>query len=172
MRSIIAVIVSLLLANSSYGQSLKKYPISSSGCSAYFYCDPGAFEMTKSPDSSDVFTGECASDNMKYGVICVKMKGRVTDLEKSEGVLISYMDYLKTAFKITRSAGYGKGHRLKNRDDNRGVIDYWEDADKLNWKVKGWTDGKYIVFMYISSAKLLNETKGDIFLNSLVLPGM
>lgn len=172
MRSIIAVMVCLILVNAASGQSLKKYPISSSGCAAYFFCDPGTFDLSRTPDSSDVYTGQCASDNMNYGVICVKMKGQIADLEKSEGVLMSYMDYLKASFNITKSAGYGKGHRLKNRDDNRGVIDYWEDKEKQNWKVKGWTDGKYIVFMYINSPKLLNETKGDIFLNGLVLPGM
>jgi hypothetical protein len=85
-------------------------------------------------------------------------------------MLIDYLDYLKGAFNITKSAGYGKGHRLNGREDTRGVIDYWVDKDKANWKVKGWTDGKFITIMYGFSAKELPETKVNTFLDGLILP--
>lgn len=170
MRYAIVIMLSLISANASMAQSLKKYAIGASGSSAYLFCDPGKFDVAKSPDSSDVYTGECTNDDVTYGVICVKLREKINDMETSESTLISYLDYLKGSLKITGSAGYGKGHRLKDREDTRGVIDYWKDKDATNWKVKGWTDGKYIAVLYVSSAKEVPETKANVFLNSLVLP--
>jgi hypothetical protein len=172
MKPFIYSLIFLLSASSSDGQSLKKYPISGSGCSAYFFCDPGAFALDKSPDSSDVYTGECATDDISYGIICVKLKEQISDMQTSEDVLITYLDYLKKSLEITSAAGYGKGHRLKNKENTRGVIDYWKDKAGENWKVKGWTDGRYICCMYAYAKKDLPETKVNVFLEGLVLPGM
>jgi hypothetical protein len=165
----------LLLQNcfsASFSQSLKKYPIGSSGCSAYFFCDPGTFEMSYSDDSSKVYTGECVNDGTSYGIICVKLSVPAADLTAAEDVLVNYLDYLKTSFKIVSAAGYGKGHRLKDREDTRGMIDYWVDEEKNNWKIKGWTDGKFIAVFYAYTKKELPETKVNVFLDSYRLPGM
>ena len=155
----------------SHGQVIKKVPISNTGCFVYTYCDL-KFEMDYSGDSSKVYVSECPKDGVNYGVICVKLLKPENDLAVAEEALISYMDYLKTSFKITKSAGYGKGHRLNNDENTRGVIDYWEDNDKNNWKIKGWTDGKFIGILYAYSPKELNETRVNIFLESFRLPGM
>lgn len=162
----------LLIALSTRAQSLKKYPISNSGCSAYFFCDPDTFGHTKSPDSSDVYTGECKTDDQAYGIICVKLKEKITDLQQSEDVMVQYLDFLKTELKITKAVGYGKGHRLKNNEATRGIIDYWEDQEKDNWKIKAWTNGAYIAVMYVYSQKDLVETKANLYFEGLRFPGM
>ncbi len=169
-RSLI-LLAAIAISTGAYAQSLKKYPISKSGCSAYMFCDPGTFALDKSQDSSDVYTAECTNGNVSYGIICVKLKEIITDLQDSEDMLINYLDYLKTSLNITEAAGYGKGHRLKNREDTRGVIDYWKDKDS-NWKIKGWTDGKYIACLYAYTRGELPETKVNVFLEGFVLPGM
>jgi hypothetical protein len=168
-RSII-ILIYLLFAGSLHGQSLKKYAIGKSGCSAYFFCDPGTFNLDKSEDSSDVYTGECIAAEMTYGIICVKLKEKMTDMQTGEDVLISYLDYLKKSLNVITAAGYGKGHRLKNNEDTRGVMDYWTDKDSLKWKIKGWTDGKYIAVLYVSNKNDIPEAKANAFLDGLVLP--
>jgi hypothetical protein len=170
MRYYFSLLIFFLIVNYSHGQIFKKYPIGASGCSAYFYCNPGNFNLDKSPDSSDVYSSECTNEEVTFGVICVKLKDKISDMETSESMLIGYLDYLKGALNIAKSAGYGKGHRLNGREDTRGVIDYWVDKDKANWKVKGWTDGKFITIMYGFSAKELPETKVNTFLDGLILP--
>ncbi len=167
---------SLLLACSlcflfSHAQSLKKVPISNSGCSVYTFCDFN-FEKEYSEDSALVYVAECIKDGVNYGVICVKLVQPLDDLDRAEESLISYLDYLKTSFKILKSAGYGRGHRLANNENTRGVLDYWEDSDKNNWKIKAWTNGKFIGVLYGYSSKELNETKLNIFLESFRFPGM
>ena len=162
------LMVAAIAAN---GQSLKKYPISTSGCSLYSYCD-AKYDVDLSEDSSKVYTGDCMVADVSYGVICVKLLTPVTDLTMAEDLVISYLDYLKVSFDIKKAAGYGKGHRLNNNENTRGILDYWEGKDLSNWKVKAWTDGKYIGFMYAYSKKELPETKVNVFLESFRLPGM
>jgi hypothetical protein len=151
---------------------VKKYSIGNSGCSVYMLCDPGEFEMTYSEDSSMVFTAECKPDSVSYGIICVKLKETVATGDEAENLLISYLDYLKTAFKIKSSAGYGKGHTLSSKADARGIIDYWTDEEENDWQVKAWADGKIISVLYVfKKGKLENQTKYEVFLNGFRFPG-
>lgn len=164
------IIVSLLLSvATAFSQSLKKIPIGKSGCDAYTFCEI-KFEETKSQDSSTVYTGECVKEGVTYGVICVKLLTPLDNLSMGEDLLIAYLDYLKAGFSITKSAGYGRGHHLNNNENTRGILDYWEDEEKNNWKIKGWTDGKFIGVMYTYSQKELPETKINLFLDGFRLP--
>lgn len=171
MKIILSFSLYLLCIFTGSSQSLKKYPISNSGCSLYIYCEP-KFTIEKSTDSSLVYTGECVKDDISYGIVCVKLLNPVSDLTMAEDLVISYLDYLKENFSIINAAGYGKGHRLNNKENTRGILDYWEDKDKDKWKIKAWTDGKFIGFMYAYSKKELPEAKVNIFLDSFRLPGM
>lgn len=155
----------------SYGQVIKKVAISNSGCSVYTYCT-FEFEKEYSPDSSVVYADECVKDDLTYGVICVKLMQSTDNPEVAEETMINYLNYLKTSFGIVKSTGYGRGHRLNNNENTRGVLDYWEDAEKKNWKIKAWTDGKFIGVLYGYSAKELPEQKLNLFLEGFRLPGM
>jgi hypothetical protein len=159
----------------SHAQNFKKVSIkdslNNSGCSLYAFCDL-RFEKAFSEDSSMLWVGECSKDDLIYGVICVKLLTPAADLNGAEEILISYLDYLKTSFKIAKAVGYGKGHRLANHENTRGIIDYWEDNEKNNWKIKGWTNGKYIGVMYGYSSKELPESRLNLYLDGFRFPGM
>jgi hypothetical protein len=171
MKVLLILFSTLQISTVSFSQSLKKYVIGSSGCSVYMLCDPGEFQMTYSEDSSAVFTGECKPDSVSYGIICVKLKETIPAGDDAEELLISYLDYLKTAFKIKSSAGYGKGQTLSSKADARGVLDYWNDEGGNEWKVKGWTDGKFISILYvIEKGKLEYSPKHDLFMNGFRFP--
>ncbi|MBL7743610.1 MAG: hypothetical protein JNN00_09090 [Chitinophagaceae bacterium] len=174
MKKLPSIFALLLLLNTSFSQSIKKYPIGSTGCSAYFFCEPSKRDVNYSEDSSAITTQECLNDGIHYGIICVQLKVAITSLSDAEDMMIAYLDYLKTTFKIRSATGYGKGHRLKGREDTRGIIDYWMDETKDNWKVKSWTDGKFIgvLYAYGTDQKELPETKVNVFLDSFRLPGM
>lgn len=169
MKKIVLITLLATLLSPGYGQSLKKYAISNSGCSAYMYCSAG-FQTSKSQDSSLVYTGECTTAEITYGVICVKLLNPLTDLNMAEDLLIAYADHLRNSFDITHALGYGKGHRLNNNENTRGIMDYWEDNDNNNWKIKAWTDGKFIGFLYAYSKKELPEQKINLFLDGFRLP--
>ena len=170
MKRLMVVCLLLFFSGGSYGQALKKYVIDKGGCSASFYCNPGTFELSKSPDSADVYTGECNVKDVNYGLICVKLKTGISELQLSEDVLIQYLDYLKTTLNIASARGYGKGHKLHNKENTRGVVDYWQDKEGNNWKLRGWTNGKYIAVLFVYTPKEVPEANAEVFLNSLMFP--
>jgi hypothetical protein len=167
---LVLLTLSVLLIQSLNAQSLKKYPISNSGCSLYLYCDPKKFDFDYSEDSSKVYTGECFNNDVIYGVICIQLLRPITDLEAAEEMMISYLDFLKADFSVRTAAGYGKGHRLNQDESTRGIIDYWKDGEERNWKIKAWTNGKYIGVLYANSAKELAEAKVNVFLDGFRFP--
>lgn len=171
MKYFFCIILSMFFIQYSYGQVPKKMAISNSGCSLYSYCAMN-FETSYSSDSSLMYISECVSGETNYGIICVKLKISTTNLNNAEQVLTAYLDYLKSSFNILKSVGYGKGLTLNNDKNTRGIQDYWEDKDKNNWKVKGWTNGNYIGVVYAYSPKELNEQKINIFLDGFRFPGM
>jgi hypothetical protein len=172
MRTLILFVALLAGFHNGHAQSLKKYSINETGCSLYLYCDPGKFDSDYSEDSSRVYTAECIKEEITYGIICIKLLVPITDLNSAEDVMISYLEYLKASSNIVSAAGYGKGHTLNDNENTRGVIDYWKDKDKNNWKIKAWTNGDFIAVLYASGKKELPETKVDVFLNSFRFPGM
>ena len=167
----IPLLAVFLFAAAANAQSLKKYSVSNSGCSLYSYCE-SKYDVDYSDDSSKVFTGECTIGEVTYGVICVKLLNIINDLDAAEEMMISYVDFLKNSFNIKKTAGYGKGHHLNNNENTRGILDYWEDKELDKWKIKAWTDGKFIGFLYAYSKKELQEQKVNVFLDSFRLPGM
>lgn len=171
MRTTLLLAALLMSVITGHSQNPKKYAVSNSGCSLYTYCEP-KFDVDYSEDSSKVYTGECTSGQVTYGLICIRLLHPVSDLNMAEDLVIAYLDYLKVNFEITTAAGYGKGHRLNNNDNARGIIDYWLDKEKANWKIKAWTDGKFIGVLYAKSKKVLPETKVEFFLNGFRFPGM
>lgn len=171
MRNSFLILSILCACISGSSQTLKKYPVGNSGCFLYSYCE-SKYEMSYSEDSSKVFTGECKLGDVNYGIICIKLLYTIDDLSAAEDLMVSYTDYLKTSFGITKAAGYGKGHHLNNNEATRGILDYWEDKELDKWKIKAWTDGKFIGFMYVYSKKDLPEQKVNVFLDSFRLPGM
>ena len=171
MKRLAVFLLPLFLSIGAQSQLIRKYPIGNSGCSIYTFCDY-KFVVDYSEDSSKVYTAECVKDGMNWGVICVKLLNPVNDLDNAEDLMIQYIEYLKANFNIAKMAGMGKGLRLNNNENTRGVLDYWEDQDKNKWKYKAWTDGKFIGFIYVFSPKDLPETKVDVFLNGFRFPGM
>lgn len=128
---------------------LVKTPLENTGCSAYFPDDEElVLELSYSPDSSKVYTGEVYSDNYHFSIILVELKDYVFEnKEEKEGMIVSYLDYLKGSFSIVSSAGYGNGHTMESNPEAVGVIDYWEDEEGDQWAVKAWADKKYIAVM-------------------------
>ncbi len=128
-----------------------KQPIENTGCYAYFPDDVEMeFDLSYSPDSSKVYTGDFLSGDFHYSIILVQMKDVVLeDATEKEEMLVSYLDYLQNSFSIVATAGYGKGHTLESNPNAVGMIDYWEDNEADQWSVKAWADGSTMAILFI-----------------------
>lgn len=164
----------LCFSTAGYTQSLKKYAIGNTGCSMYSFCEPDFSKVEFSEDSSAIYKSICDKDEYQYGIICVQLLEGLSDLSSATELGKSYCDYLKTIFEITESAGYGDGHQLNNDDKTTGFIDYWKDKDGAAWKIKCWTNGSFIAFLFITHKDELPSedfTKQELFLNGFRFAG-
>lgn len=159
-----------LMAQTGKVPRFSKSFIGDNGCYAYMpTAETVVFELDYSEDSSKVYTGGVkASDSLNYEVILVELKSE-TATEDQEDLLISYLDYLKTAFNVTKNVGYGKGHTSEKNPKAKGIIDYWEDADGLKYEIKGWVDNKRIAVMIIYGANEVNYNVGQLFKDGIFL---
>ena len=145
----------------------QKYPINNTGYSAYFPADPGTFEIKKSEDGLSIYTGEVTSNNTNYAIILVALDDTYKDAPKSdiEFLITAYLDFIQKQFGITGAAGYGKGHTMESHPEAVGVIDYWEDADGMNYSVKAWGDQKVLAVMMVYSKEEINYNYQTLYLN-------
>lgn len=153
-------------------QDPSKVAISTTGCTVQVYCFPGRFDAYDLDDGSTVYADDCEKDGVTWGIYCVKLKNPITDLAAAEDTMISYLDFLKLDYGIVKGKGYDKGHKLNKDDNTRGIFDTWEDADNNKWKIKAWTNGKFICVMHVHSSKELPDKKTNIFLEGFRFPGM
>ena len=131
-----------------------KYDVGKSGCKVYLPADPGEFEMTLSEDQSEVYTAEVLKDDFNFAVIVVKLAEPIgDDADVKNDMMTSYLDFLQDQFGISGAAGYGLGHTLESAPDAVGVIDYWEDADGMQYAVKSWCDGHYLSVLMLYGAE-------------------
>lgn len=149
-----------------------KVAISGTGCTAEVFCFPGRFDAYDLEEGSTVYADDCVKDGITWGIYLVKLIKPVDNLDAAEDTVITYLDFLKLDNGIVKSKGYDKGHTLNKDETTRGVYDTWEDVAKEKWKVKAWTNGKFIGVLYVHSAKELPEKKVELFLEGLRFPGM
>lgn len=149
-----------------------KIAISGTGCTAEVFCFPGRFDAYDLEDGSTVYADDCIKEGITWGIYCVKLIKPVTNLDAAEDTVATYLDFMKLDNGIVKSKGYDKGHHLNKDEATRGIYDSWEDSDKEKWKIKAWTNGKFIVVLYVHSAKELPEKKVEVFLEGLRFPGM
>lgn len=171
MKSLLTILAIILSAtailNAQESSRFQKYPISNTGCFAYFPSAPGAFDVQMSDDSLNVYTGEASFDNANYAVILVDFKENFKGVKKEEleGLVTGYLDFLQKQFAITGAAGYGMGHTLESNPNAVGVIDFWEDADGLKYSVKAWADEKTLAVLMVYSKSEVNYNISSLFLN-------
>lgn len=150
---------------------LEKTPIENSGCFAYLpkSVKPIEFQKSKSEDGADIYTAEVKNGDHVFSIIFVNLGFTIDNKPQQEELLISYMDHLKESFEIVESAGYGKGHTLKNFPKAVGVLDYWEDEQGEKYVVKSWQNDTYLAVMMLSGAKEYPYFNvQEMFLNGIV----
>jgi len=172
MRRLSSIFLYIFFSSPLFAQDAARVPISNTGCTVQVICFPGRFDAYALDDEATVYADDCEKDGVTYGIYCIQLKKAVADLDAAEDTTIGYLDFMKLDNGIAKSKGYDKNHKLNKDESTRGIFDTWEDADKNKWKVKAWTNGKFICVLYVHSAKEFPEKKTEIFLEGLRFPGM
>jgi len=119
---------------------------------------------TKSGDI--VHVSECNENDVTYGVISIKLKNKYHHLSDAEQVLIHFIRQLQPIFAVQHTTGiYVEYEPYQSKI---AVVDYWQDVERKDFKIKGWTNGNTMEVFYIKNIGNVPVTKEDFFLNGLL----
>ena len=104
------------------GQKSTKIAIHTTGCTVEVFCFPGRFDVYELDNKSTVYANDCEKEGVKYGIYCIKLKNKISDLRAAQDTVLTYLDFLKLDFGIVKTKGYDKGHQLNKGDNTRGVL--------------------------------------------------
>ncbi len=150
-----------------------KQAIGTSGCQAYFPGTVESFELSYSEDGASVYTGEIEANGYSFATITVKFIEPIPDRDAVvwDGLVDSYLSYLQQQFSVTDSAGLGKGHTLESHPVAKGYLDYWVDADGVQYVIKAWMDENYLGILFVyGDTNQLNFNIQQIFLDGFRFP--
>lgn len=147
----------------------KKYNVGETPVQIYLPTEP-KWDKSLSEDGSEVYFYDDLFGTMDYTAIIVKLS---SDIEpgKTEALLESYMTYLEdSVFSLDQKAGYGKGHTLDNQPTVKGLLQIGKSKEGKEYKILGWTDGKYIAVLATSSLEEMNYSIQELFLKGIRFP--
>jgi hypothetical protein len=144
------------------------YTIGNTGCSALLLSN-NDIDMTRTASGDQLYCTEFIDNKVTYGMICIILQQEY-NMDEAVALLKNYINKLKGPFYILHNTG------LKNSIDwnstaSRAVVDYWQDANQRDWKLKGYTDGKVMTVLYVKNISDVTVEKQDLFLDSFHFKG-
>lgn len=143
----------------------KRYIIGNSGCSSFLPNDRNLLHIQRTKDGDRIYFNESNLRNVTYGLITVQMKDVFT-LKQAEEILVQYINRCRKPFGIS----YNISMQVENAAGKIVITDYWQDEKSIDWKVKGYTDGKTLALLYVKNITNAPVKDHDDFLNSFRFP--
>ena len=163
MENLLLFLATSLVIRFSFTKRIKLQFIGNTGCSALLSSD-NKLDSTLTQAGDHLYFHEFKDKNVTYGLICIQMNHEYTTADAGE-MLRSYIDKLRGPFYILHNTGIHDDADW-NSEPSKTIIDYWQDSDKKDWKVKGYTDGKALAVLYVKNIGHVAVKKQDLFLDS------
>jgi hypothetical protein len=121
---------------------------------------PGAeFEHTHL-DGDELYFSEHREKFITYGVLVAHLKEELNQ-EDARRVLGNYLHRLRQPFKAPYNTGISDCSA-----STIALVDYWQDENSIDWKLKACTDGKTMAILYVKNINDAEVEKQEAFLNS------
>ena len=167
MENILLILATtLILSRSANKYGFKKYSIGHSGCTLLLPNDPGSFNPNFTKNGDLMYVAETKEAHVTYGCITIILKDPTANMAEAEKNLARFMQTLQKSYDIEYTTGLSLGHLQRGASQVRGIIDYWQDAAEVDWKLKGWTNGRMLSVSYVSNITDLPTEKMDMYLDS------
>ncbi len=141
------------------GPRFKRYLICP-GCSTFLNSSARNLQVRHTKDGDKLFFNEYAEDGVTYGTICVQMREEYS-LEEAERILVHYLNRVRKPMHIACNFSMD----VKTEDQQLTITDYWQDLAGIDWKVKGYTNGKMVGVLYVKNITDTTVNNHDAFLN-------
>jgi hypothetical protein len=142
----------------------KKIRIGDTNCSVLFSPD-AVFDYTRSDDGDELYFAEYTEKEVSYGVLCARISSKVP-LDEARDIMDSYLTRLHKPFHALYNTGIDLCQPFSPETDCIQMVDYWQDEDEMDWKVKGYTDGQIIAVLYVKNINQSTVEQQDLFLDS------
>jgi hypothetical protein len=163
MENLILFLATSLVIRFSSSKKIKLQTIGDTGCSA-FLSTTNNVHSSLSQSGDRLYFHEFKDTGVTYGLICVDMKDEYK-LQEAVEMLESYIEKLRGPFYILHNTGLIDDADW-NSETTTTIVDYWQDYNKKDWKVKGYTDGKTLAVLYVKNIGHVDVKKQDLFLDS------
>ena len=163
MENLILFLATSFVIRVSSSKRIKLQFIGDTGCSALQSSDH-KLECTLTRSGDQLYFHEFKDKNVTYGIICVDMDHQY-NLSEAEEMLIAYINKLRGPFYILHNTGIHDDADW-NSETSKTIVDYWQDCNKKDWKVKGYTNGKTLAVLYVKNIGHADVKKQDLFLDS------
>jgi len=168
MENLILLLATSLMVRLTPSKKERNKFIGTTGCSALVFSGDARFHKSVTETGDDLYFHEHEEAGVEYGVICVQLKEQY-ELWEAADLLKQYIEVLKGPFFILHHTGLKKESDW-NSESSHTVVDYWQDGDKQDWKVKGYTNGRHIAVLYVKNISQAEVARQDLFLDSFHFP--
>jgi hypothetical protein len=154
-------LILLLTASIVWIRSSRKFKrtfLGTRGSSLEFSPD-ATFEHTMH-DGDELYFSEHREKFVTYGVLVAHLKEELCQ-EDARTVLESYMERLRKPFKAPYNTGL-----TDCSASTIAMVDYWQDEDSVDWKLKACSDGRTMAILYVKNINDAEVEKQEGFLNS------
>jgi hypothetical protein len=142
----------------------RNYLIGESGCSALFLTNSNKLESVLTKTGDKLYAAEFKEHDVHYGIICINLN-QVYDKYESEALLQNYLNKLQQSFKISHNIGIKQAVNW-NCPESISYVDYWQDYEKRDWKIRGYINGEVMAILYVKNIGKADVKRQDLFLES------
>lgn len=130
------------------------------GCSTLLNSGARTLHIRYTKEGDKLFFNEYVADGITYGMICIQMQNHYT-LDRAEKILVNYINRVRKPMHISVNAS------MEVEEESRylSITDYWQDQAGIDWKIKGYTNGKIISLLYVKNITDTTIKNHDAYLN-------
>lgn len=137
------------------------------GCSALL---SGKRQKATATEGGDkLYFHEFKESQTTFGLICISLHQEYS-LDEASAMLQNYMEKLHVPFTILHQTGI-QPETDWNSQASCALVDYWQDGECVDWKVKGYTDGRSLAVLYVRNIGPVDVARQDLFLDSFYFGG-
>lgn len=138
----------------------KRYLLGATGCSSLLVSGNNTVHYKHTKEGDRVYFYDQTVNGVTFGFISVQMK-EVFTLHQSENILAQYINRVRKPFRIA----FNISMEIEKKGNLVTIADYWQDEHGIDWKIKGYTNGKTIAVLYVKNITETPVAEHDAFLN-------
>ena len=162
MENLFVFLATSLVLHKVTSPRIKHYKVGQSGCSTLLHSREKTLHIRYTKQGDKIYFNEYMADGVTYGTICVQMKDAYA-LCNARNILINYLSQVRKPMGIVHNFSM----EIEKTRSLIAVTDYWQDENSIDWKIKGYTNGKVVALLYVKNINNASVKNHDAFLNGL-----